>query len=607
MILSRSVQDDEDVRSRLEPAPLGDAALEPVVVEQRRRQRRARLLGVAVAGAGLVSIVSALTPSLRDRVAFVQDAFTPDLRHLAHGATALLGLALVLVGRGIVHRRRLAYSAAVVLLGVSIVTHVAKGLDVEEAAVMAVVAVMLVRARHLFTEPTPAPRWQSLARWIPVIVAFDVAYGLGGLALRSERLRPDLTLALALREVAARLVGFDGPLYVEGGFGQWFPASITVLGALSLVAVVLLALAPAAERVEAQHQLRERVRALVRRGDGDTLGPFALRHDKQYVVSPDGNAAVAYRYVAGVGLASADPVGEPGSFAGAVAAFLEHCAARGWRPAAIGVRADRLELWQRFGLRAHYLGDEAIIDVPTFRLDGRAMRPVRQAVNRTRNFGITTEIHREGDLAPDLRGALRAIAERHRNGEPERGFSMALDGLLSGRDADCLVIVARDADGRAIAFQRYVPCRDGRGLSLDAMRRDRVGPNGVNERMIVDVVLWAKEHEVEEVSLNFAVFKGLIEEGCDLKLVESVEAWFVRRLNPYFQIESLLTFNAKFHPRWVARYVVYRSAGDLAPVGIAAATAEGFMPVTSRVLARVAGAVHTRDPMTRPDTVLVGT
>jgi lysyl-tRNA synthetase class 2 len=91
-------------------------------------------------------------------------------------------------------------------------------------------------------------------------------------------------------------------------------------------------------------------------------------------------------------------------------------------------------------------------------------------------------------------------------------------------------------------------------------------------------VLWAREHGISEVSLNFAVFKGLIEEGADLKLIAAAEAWFVRRLNPYFQIESLLTFNAKFDPRWVPRYLVYRSAGDLVATGIAAASAEGFMP-----------------------------
>ena len=251
------------------------------------------------------------------------------------------------------------------------------------------------------------------------------------------------------------------------------------------------------------------------------------------------------------------------------------CDAHGWRPAAISVRGDRLDVWTEQGLRVQYLGDEAIIEVASFHLDGRTMRPVRQAVSRTRRHGITTEVHREGDLDPTLRRALVGISQTHLDGQPDRGFSMALDGLLSGRDADCVILVARDDTGTPFAFQRYVPCRSGRGLSLDAMRRDdtdRPQVNGVNELMIVDAVAWAAEYDIDEVSLNFAAFKGLLEEDPERGLRDNLTAWFVRRLDPHFQIGSLLSFNAKFQPRWVPRYLIYRSAADFAPVGLAAAT-----------------------------------
>jgi lysyl-tRNA synthetase class 2 len=481
------------------------------------------VLASVVAVAGLVNVISGLTPSLAARVHLIAAGLTPDVRQLAHGATALLGIALMLLARGLAHRRRLAFFTATALLGIAVVTHVAKGLDIEESVMMLIVAGLLIRSRSLFTESTPRARWQSLLRWVPVILAFDLAYGLLGLALRQDRIQPTLTLRLAIEEIGARLLGGIGPLRLEGGFGHWFPISITVLGLLSIVTIGLLALAPVAERVgmHVSHEARNRIRLLCNRADGDTLDPFAMREDKSYVFAADGSAALAYRYINGIGLASADPLGNPDAYPEVIARFIERCVAHGWRPASLGVRHDRLSLWQDAGLRAHYLGDEAILDVASFTLEGRAMRPVRQAANRTKNHGITTEIMREGELGPDLSAALRAMADRHRNGEPERGFSMALDGLLSGRDPQCLVIVARDDHGTAIAFQRYVPCKNGQGLSIDAMRRDPVGPNGVNERMIVDVVLWAREHGISEVSLNFAVFKGLIEEGADLKFIEA--------------------------------------------------------------------------------------
>src|SRR5205814_986389 len=88
------------------------------------------LLGPAATG--LVDVLSALTPLMRDRLEVVGEAFTPEVAHLARGATALLGVALILLSRGIVRHRRLAYRTALVLLAVSAFTHVLKGLDVEE-------------------------------------------------------------------------------------------------------------------------------------------------------------------------------------------------------------------------------------------------------------------------------------------------------------------------------------------------------------------------------------------------------------------------------------------------------------------------------------------
>jgi lysyl-tRNA synthetase class 2 len=159
---------------------------------------------------------------------------------------------------------------------------------------------------------------------------------------------------------------------------------------------------------------------------------------------------------------------------------------------------------------------------------------------------------------------------------------MALDGLLSGRDADCLLVVSRDRLGTPIAFQRYVPCQAGAGLSLDAMRRDPEAPNGVNERMIVETVEWARARNIDTVSLNFAAFKNLVADEARLGPLQSAEAWLIRRLNPYFQIESLYRFNTKFHPRWVPRALMYRTAGDIVPVAVAALSAEAFLPFDRR-------------------------
>src|SRR5207245_9425599 len=105
----------------------------------------------------------------------------------------------------------------------------------------------------------------------------------------------------ALIETGSRLIGMTGPLTIEGRFfSKWFPLSITAMGALSIAYLVSLVLAPVAERAGSRRDVRDEVREMVDRPDGDTLDPFALRRDKRYVFSRDGRAAVAYRDLNGV-------------------------------------------------------------------------------------------------------------------------------------------------------------------------------------------------------------------------------------------------------------------------------------------------------------------
>ena len=218
-------------------------------------------------------------------------------------------------------------------------------------------------------------------------------------------------------------------------------------------------------------------------------------------------------------------------------------------------------------MHAIQIGDEAIVHVAAFRLDRPSMRNVRQAVQRTRNSGVTVSVHIEGRLDATTRGALIAVVDEWRKGSSELGFAMTLDHLLDGTHGDAVIVVARH-DGAVVGFQRYLVCRGGTGLSLDVMPRIRSAPNGTNERLIVEAIGFAGERGITDVSLNFAAFRTLFESA------PTVGHRSVRRvvhfLDPLINVESLYRFNAKFRPDWYSRYVLFRSPLDL-PIFVAAA------------------------------------
>ncbi|MGD1221015.1 phosphatidylglycerol lysyltransferase domain-containing protein [Streptomyces krungchingensis] len=324
-----------------------------------------------------------------------------------------------------------------------------------------------------------------------------------------------------------------------------------------------------------EDRLRE---LLVRHGERDSLGYFALRRDKAVVWSPTGKAAIAYRVVGGVTLASGDPIGDPEAWPGAIDAWLREARRHAWTPAVMGASEEAGTIYARHGLDALELGDEAIVDRADFTLEGRAMRGVRQAHNRVRRAGHTVRIRRHADIPGAEMAALTDLADRWRDGETERGFSMALGRLGDPADGRCVMLECHDGDGEPKAVLSFVPWGE-RGLSLDLMRRDRNSENGLMEFMVIELLLRAQEIGVSRVSLNFAMFRSVFERGGRLGAGPVLRLWcsLLTFLSRWWQLESLYRANAKYRPVWEPRYLLFEKSSDLPRIGVAAARAEGFL------------------------------
>ncbi|WP_431044822.1 phosphatidylglycerol lysyltransferase domain-containing protein [Streptomyces sp. P1-3] len=359
----------------------------------------------------------------------------------------------------------------------------------------------------------------------------------------------------------------------------WVNVTINVMSTLLLL-LVLYAAFRARRAVDPLSEDDEnRLRALLdRHGDRDSLGYFALRHDKSAIWSPSGKSAVTYRVVGGVSLASGDPIGDPEAWPQAIDRWLAEAREHGWIPAVIGASEEGGTIYARHGMDALELGDEAIVDTGEFTLEGRAMRTVRQAYNRVKRAGYTVEIRRHEDVPPQEMSELVRLADDWRDGETERGFSMALGRLGDPRDGRCVVLVCSDAEGRPRALLSFAPWGT-RGLSLDLMRRDRDSDNGLMEFMVLELIQRAKEVDVTQVSLNFAMFRSVFERGAKLGAGPVLRLWrsLLSFFSRWWQIESLYRANAKYRPVWEPRYLLFEKSTDLPRIGLASARAEGFL------------------------------
>lgn len=385
--------------------------------------------------------------------------------------------------------------------------------------------------------------------------------------------------ALRLVSVAAddsRFPGITAP--------GWADVVINILSTLLLIAVVYAAFRSRRAVDPLSPGDEERLRALLdRHGERDSLGYFALRREKSVIWSPTGKAAVTYRVVGGVSLASGDPIGDPEAWPGAIGPWLAEAREHGWIPAVMGAGEEGGTVYARHGLDALELGDEAIVETAEFTLDGRAMRTVRQAYNRVKRAGYEVTVRRHADIPEAEMAELVRRADDWRDGATERGFSMALGRLGDPADGRCVMLECRDAgaDGEPGALRAvlsFVPWGP-HGLSLDLMRRDRDSENGLMEFMVIELLRHAREIGITQVSLNFAMFRSVFERGSRLGAGPVLRLWrsLLGFFSRWWQIESLYRANAKYRPVWEPRHMLFEKSSDLLRIGIAAGRAEGFL------------------------------
>jgi lysyl-tRNA synthetase class 2 len=564
----------------------------------RRHQRRwvpvvAGWLALLI---GIADVIEGAVPSLyaHYRLHRIFDLAPGTLTNVTRTADVITGLLLLMLSHGLRRRKRRACRSVILLLGASTVLHLAHYPHIGRAIVTAaLLVVLLCYRREFYAVGDPRTRWRTLAvlGWL---VLADLAIGLSYITL-VRGLKSDYSVMQRGQSVIYGLFGFSGPVQFQPeSRGDLFGLLTSALGLFTLIAAAYMFLRPAEPPGRLSGQDVAGIRELLDRyGAQDSLGYFALRDDKSIIWSPTGKSCIGYRVLSGVMLAAGDPIGDPEAWPGAIHAFLDEAARHAWVPAVVGCGELGAEVWCREGdLTALELGDEAIVDVAGFSLEGRAMRNVRQMVSRVCRHGYVAEFHRTGDVPRAELDKLIRQADSWRGSPTERGFSMAL-GRVGGCDDGRCVIATATENGVLRAILHFVPWGSD-GLSLDLMRRDRAAQPGLNDFLIVETISRAHELGVKRISLNFAAFRSALERGERIGAGPVLRAWrgILLFMSRWFQIESLYKFNAKFNPDWVPRFMVFPSTRDTPRIGLAALEAEAFLVwpnLEARRLARKLG------------------
>jgi lysylphosphatidylglycerol synthetase-like protein (DUF2156 family) len=552
---------------------------------------------------GLVSVAVSASPPLRTRLHTVLNVLPLGVAQSAAVLTALAGVSMIMLARGVRRGQRRAWFLALGALVVTVVAHVARGGSLLASVVAATLAAFLIVQRRHFLAASDRNTARSLLPRLGVIGAVAVAAAALGIEAEAPHHYVLPNFAIVLVACAERLVGQSNIALPDKATDFVNPVLVTI-GIALVVSTLYVLTRPVVDRrlsttgTSTERRVAElRARDIVRRHGRGTLDYFALRDDKQFFFFRD--SLVAYAVYGGVALVSPDPIGPDAERAEVFNAFRTYSEARGWTIAIMGAGADWLGTYHAAGMHYLYLGDEAIVDCQSFSLEGGKMKGVRQACTRLKKHGYTVEFLDPADIDPaQVTGVLELISMLRR-GEGERGFSMMLGRLFDPKDKGLLLTLVYGPDGRPAAACQFVPSPAIKGYSLDLMRRDPgEHPNGLIDFALCSTIEHLRQGGAQGLSLNFAAFRSVLDGERGEGTFTRVERWTLKRLSGILPIESLWQFNAKYHPVWLPRYIVYPAAESFVPVVAAILRAESIteIPVLGRLL--------TNDPRNRPGTVV---
>jgi lysyl-tRNA synthetase class 2 len=539
-------------------------------------------IGRATFLVGLFDILANVFHKFRTPVHKLNNIIPVFLNGSALATAIFTGLILMILARGLSRRKRRAWTLALVILGINLATELFRTNHHPVQITLSLLSILalVVFRKSFYAKSDPTTRLQPL-------IGFGIALGVffvASLLLLRYRSHDEIIGSPSLKNIflfiVEGFVGVTGPIkFTSERTNDLIAFTLGSFGVFTLIMPLWLYFRRVKPIPKMSPVDMDQVRKLIKHDlDQDSLGYFATRRDKSVIWAPNQKAGIAYRVQGGVMLASGDPFGEYSLWPAAISEFLREAEEHAWTPAVMGCSDRGGEVWvEHAGMIAIDIGDEAIIAVKDFTLEGRPMANVRQMINRIKRKGYSCTTTKWSELDETTKLELRKLAHIWRYGVAERGFSMSMDRFGEDSDPDTYITIAH-LENEIKGLLYYVPWTTN-GLSLDRMQRERGTDAGVNELMIAETVEWARSNKIDYLSLNFAAFRSLFERADKISAGPITRGTrnLIRFSSNFFQVESLYRFNAKFQPGWETRYVLYPRAADLPRVGWAALRAEKFI------------------------------
>ena len=421
---------------------------------------------------GAVNLLSSVTPSLRTRVQWLEVIFPFEVRAGGHIFAALSGFFLLALASNLWRRKRVAWLLTVILLVISIASHLIKGIDIEESLFAMVLLVQLLLLQKAFTARSDLPSITQGVRALIGALLFTIAYGTAGFFVLDKHYQINFDLWQAVKQTLAMFFTADNAgLQPKNRFGSFFADSIYIVAVVTFFYAILMLMRPVLLRGSPATQIeRKQAQKIVEQYGRSSLARLALFDDKAYYFSPSGRSVIAYVAKGRGAVALGDAIGPREDRREVILGFQQFCQLNDWHPAFYQTLPDDLELYNSLGFKAIKIGEEAIVNLKSFTLQGKAGKNLRPSFNRVVKSGYKANFY-QPPLTNELLKKLQKISDEWLDMMQGSEKNFSVGWFEENYLRECEIATVEKESGEITAFANIITEYQANEITVDLMRQ----------------------------------------------------------------------------------------------------------------------------------------
>jgi phosphatidylglycerol lysyltransferase len=523
------------------------------------------LPAVLIFSLGIVNIVSVLTPVVPERLRILKDYLLLDFVSFSNSFVFIAGLFLLVTAAFMLRGLRTAWWFAITLSVISVFGHITKGIDYEESIIALLIIGSLIATRKQYHVKTN-PRLGTVGLQTALLsMAAVMLYGIVGFYFLDKRhFHIDFNIFQSFQYTLQNffLIG-SRDLIPHDAFARDFIYLIKISGFASISFLIYSLVRPYAFKITPTKEEILRAKELTQQYGKSALDFFKTYSDK-FVFTPAGiNAFISYRVSTNFAVVLEDPVAENAQeMQKCIVSFSKYCYENGLKDLYYRVPKDSLPVYSELSRKSLFLGQEGVVDLETFTLEGGEKKSIRNALNKIKEQGYTTHINTP-PLRDGLIQKLKAVSDEWLR-LTEREEIIFSQGMFVEKEIkEQTVITIENSEEKIIAFLNIIPDYVKNEGTYDLLRKTVDAPNGIMDHILVELFKFFKANGIGYVNLGFAPMSGLDDPH---NFTEKSMKFAYEKIRSFSHYKGQRDYKDKFNPIWNDKFLIYSNDYDLLQV-----------------------------------------